>query len=312
MVFCPVNDRHLVIWGTYEARLLVLNRAGDAISKAVELVMDLEPPHPLHATSTSTSGPNSGERLSSGGASTHLNNEATLGDEYLLKCEFVPRSETLVCVVCGTFLKVFDVTKATPVAASAAAKGEWTTRSTTCFTLAYEDVLIRGAVLMDEGEGDHVLNTSCPSPNSSAAATGTTTTTRVNPEYSIKLILLLDSGRLYMAELLINSVGTLEEQGESYIECGEGLAFPTAGIRRYIGASPGLPGTTSLSYGDAQTLEYLRLGGGGGGDGGGMGTQQQPVKTGYGGDATNSSSSSPYSAPASPNLISPRPMHDCR
>ena len=86
MQYCPDNDRHLVIWGTAEASIIILSKNCDTVEKRIELVIELEP-HECES-------------------------------EYLLKCEWLPHSETHVAAICGTFIKVFDVRRSTSSTAS--------------------------------------------------------------------------------------------------------------------------------------------------------------------------------------------------
>jgi hypothetical protein len=99
--------------------------------------------------------------------------------ECLLRCMWL--TETIVVCVCGTVVHVFDL---------ATTSTDDSCKATAHFALAYEDVLIRSAVL----------------------------TSNLSPAYSKevfkKLVLLLDSGRLHFIELFVNSDGSLEEEGK--------------------------------------------------------------------------------------------------
>jgi hypothetical protein len=64
------------------------------------------------------------------------------------------------------------------------------------------------------------------------------------------LALLLDTGRLYFISLTIDEEGNLEDHGESYIEIGAGVTFPSAGIRRYSGGEPAPKGATATTFGE--------------------------------------------------------------
>ena len=64
-----------------------------------------------------------------------------------------------------------------------------------------------------------------------------------------KLALLLDTGRLYFISLTIDEEGNLEDHGESYIEIGAGVSFPSAGIRRH-GGEPAPEGATATTFGE--------------------------------------------------------------
>ena len=123
--------------------------------------------------------------------------------EYLVKCDWMPQSELQIVAVCGTVVHVFDLKRTENNSCNA----------TTHYALAYEDVLIRSATLIGSLSVD----------DGSAIET--------------KLALLLDTGRLYFISLTIDEEGNLEDHGESYIEIGAGVSFPTAGIRKYCGAT---------------------------------------------------------------------------
>lgn len=99
--------------------------------------------------------------------------------ECLLRCMWL--TETVVVCVCGTVVHVFDL---------ATTSTDDSCKATAHFALAYEDVLIRSAVL-----------TSNLSPSHSN-------------EVLKKLVLLLDSGRVHFIELYVNSDGILEEEGK--------------------------------------------------------------------------------------------------
>ncbi|KAL9190922.1 hypothetical protein ACHAXT_000628 [Thalassiosira profunda] len=153
-----------------------------------------------------------------------LNLNLDMDSEYLVKCDWMPQSELHVVAVCGTVVHVFDL-KRTETDNSCSA--------TTHYALAYEDVLIRSATLIGPlCVDDHVIET--------------------------RLALILDTGRLYFLNLTVDEEGNLEDHGESYIEVGSGVSFPTGGIRRYNGSDPIHSGATSTSFGDGLFLAYLR------------------------------------------------------
>jgi len=148
--------------------------------------------------------------------------------EYLLKCEWIPESELMFVAVCGTVVHVFDLKRAESNSCKA----------TTHFALAYDDVLIRSAVMIGSLARD---------TNTEGKVNGTRT----------KLAILLDNGRLHFIDLRIDEEGDLEDQGENFIECGAGLSFPSAGICRYGGCSPMGKGSTISSLGEGVLLTYL-------------------------------------------------------
>jgi hypothetical protein len=46
--------------------------------------------------------------------------------------------------------------------------------------------------------------------------------------------------------------------GETYIEIGSGISFPSAGIRRYYGGEPSSAGSTSTTLGEGVSLHFLQ------------------------------------------------------
>lgn len=99
--------------------------------------------------------------------------------EYLLR--FLWLTETILVGICGTVIHTFDL---------ATTNSEDTCKATAHFALAYEDVLIRSAVLTSNLSHDsHTVHR--------------------------KLVILLDSGRIHFVDLFVDSDGALEEEGES-------------------------------------------------------------------------------------------------
>lgn len=153
-----------------------------------------------------------------------LNLEPSETHEYLVKCEWLPNTEFHIVAVCGTVVHVFDLKKTDIGVCNA----------TTHYALAYEDVLIRSATLVG----------ALPVDDGSFVET--------------KLALLLDTGRIYFITIAIDEEGNLEDHGESYIEVGQGVQFPTSGMRRYVGGEPVSSGSTSSTLGEGIYLTYLK------------------------------------------------------
>jgi len=145
--------------------------------------------------------------------------------EYLVKCEWTPQSELHLVAVCGAVVHVFDLKRAKNNSCNA----------TMHYALACEDVLIRSATFID----GLLVND------------GSDTETR--------LAILLDTGRLHFISLTIDEEGNLEDQGESYIEIGDGVSFPSAGIRRYCSGDVSPKGATATSFGEGLYLVHLKL-----------------------------------------------------
>ena len=198
LALCPENNRHLLVWGVSRACVAILSKDLDSFNKIIELKLNLD--------------------------------SSEVDTEYLVRCDWMPKSQTHVVAVCGTVVHVFDLKRLE--------KDYVTCHATTHYALAYEDVLIRSAALL----GPLPLDDDCPS--SSAVET--------------KLSLLLDTGRIYFIVLSVDDEGNMEDHGESYIEIGSGVSFPTEGIRRYHGGDPQPSGSTATTFGEGVFIAYLR------------------------------------------------------
>eukprot|EP00804_Cyclotella_cryptica_P018056 CCRYP_008325-RE/>CCRYP_008325-RE protein AED:0.09 eAED:0.09 QI:596/0.96/0.92/1/1/0.92/26/363/4715 len=140
--------------------------------------------------------------------------------EYLLGMLWL--TDTILVCTCGTVIHVFDL---------ATTDSNDSCKATAHYAFAYEDVLVRSAVLTS--------NLSCS-----------------NGVHK-KLAILLDSGRLHFIDLYVDSDGALEDEGETYIEVGSGTTFPSTGIRRYFGGEPTSAGSTSTTLGEGCALHFL-------------------------------------------------------
>ena len=200
MALSSGNSRHLLIWGASKAAVAIISKGLDSFERVIELKMPSE--------------------------SSECENES----EYLVKCDWVSHSELMVVVVCGTVIHVFDLNREKDNSCDAI----------THYALAYEDVLIRSAAMLDR----------LPRVGSSVY--------HDDPIIETKLALLLDTGRLYFINLVIDEDSHLEDQGENYIEVGAGVSFPTVGIRKYQGADPMSKGSTSTTLGEGANVSYLR------------------------------------------------------
>lgn len=145
--------------------------------------------------------------------------------EFLIKCEWIPQSELHLVAICGAVVHVFDLKRTRNNLCTA----------TTHYALAYDDVLIRsatfiGGLLVDDGS---FIET--------------------------RLALLLDTGKLHFIGLAIDEEGNLEDQGESYIEIGDGVSFPIGGIRRYCSGAGSPSGATATTFGEGLYLVHLKL-----------------------------------------------------
>lgn len=234
MALCRENERHLAVWGTGEGAVLILSQNFDKVEKKIDLAVDLEPQE--------------------------------CENDYVLKFEWVPSSETLVATICSTFIKVFDLKRSVRYLdgeglkcmpsktyaseffhkyrlESLCAKLQFLLDLHCTFmplspsTVSYEDALIRSAAVIPLNKPE----------KDGTASTG--------------FALLFDSGRLQVVSLSVHSNGVLVDQGETYIDSVDTLSFPTEGVRRYSGATPGALGSRSSSFGEGASLEYLEQSG---------------------------------------------------
>ena len=103
MDLCRENERHLAVWGTAEASVVILSDKCDKAENTIELSFVLE-----------------ADEL-----------------DYLVKCAWLPGSQTMLAVVCGLFVKIFDIRLAEDDKVSPLVS----------YTLAYE-ALIRDTALV--------------------------------------------------------------------------------------------------------------------------------------------------------------------
>lgn len=199
--FCPDNERHLAVWGTAEASIMILNSSCDKVERTIELVFSLE------------------------------------SDEvdYLVKCIWVPGSQTMVAVVCGLFVKIFDIRQA---------EGDKVNSSLASYGLAIE-ALLRDAALVPSSE----------------SALGDEDAPRRTVAKTVKLYLLLDIGQILDINLCFDDNSQLEVQGDMYIESGEGITFPVPGVRINHSGQPASEGTRMRSMGEASSLTFLPFSG---------------------------------------------------
>ena len=157
-----------------------------------------------------------------------VDGEQSCESECLLRCDFL--GETIVAVVYSQMIRLFDIKIGCRNASTVLGQEkESICNSVASYTLPYDEISIKSTVFVRENMSINKKNK--------------------NKKYSVKLLLLLDTGRLCKYDIHIDASGELEDVGEAYIECGEGLRFPTGGIRRYLGAQPITPGSTSSSFG---------------------------------------------------------------
>jgi hypothetical protein len=172
MELCRENERRLVVWGTSQASVMILSKGCDKVERAVELTFDLEPEH--------------------------------CEADYVVKCAWIPGSQTILLVACGAFVKLFDLRLADDDKANSLAS----------YCLAYEAVLRDVALVPSPSAESHFSTTSQATPSAG----------------KVKLFVLLDIGHLLAIDLNFDESGQLKEQGDMYIESGEGISFPIGGV----------------------------------------------------------------------------------
>ena len=76
---CQSNERHLLVWGTSSASVVIVKPGWDGIEEKLDLCFDLD--------------------------------SADGEFDYLVKCQWSPQSETHVIVGCGRFVRIFDISR---------------------------------------------------------------------------------------------------------------------------------------------------------------------------------------------------------
>lgn len=207
MSLCKLNERHLVVWGVTEACVVVLSQSCDKVEKTIDLHFEIEP-HECEG-------------------------------DYLLKCEWVPGSQTMVVVACGAFVKIFDVKLADNAGRSLSSRAGY---------LLDFDAMVRGIALVPSND---------LSPGGGVVETTTTFLSRT----TVDMMLLLDSGELRNVSLKFDANGDLEARGETCLEYRDGIPFPTAGIRPYTGSRAGASSSISSTLGSGSCLVHLQKSG---------------------------------------------------
>lgn len=199
MELCHENERYLAVWGTAEASIVILSKACDKVERTIELAFELEP------------------------------DECEV--DYLVKCAWIPGSQTILVVACGPFLKLFDLRLAEEDKANSLAS----------YSFAYEAVL-RDVALVPTPSAETHIGTSRPT----TPATDT-----------VKLFVLLDIGHLLMIDLDFDESGQLKEQGDMYIESGEGISFPIGGVHMNHSTQIVSADTKTRTLGEGSSLVFL-------------------------------------------------------
>jgi hypothetical protein len=109
--------------------------------------------------------------------------------------------------------------------------------------MEFEDVLIRSGVIIPCDEEDDM---------------GDEDEGKACNNLLKRIVILFDTGRLYMIDFALNSSGCLDCEGDISVEYGEGISFPIAGVKRYSGTNPEPAGSTAKSLGEGSCLVYMR------------------------------------------------------
>jgi hypothetical protein len=206
MRICPENERHVIVWGATEACVAILKPNWDGAEEKIDLIFDLDQ--------------NDGE------------------SDYLVKCEWIPGSQTHVAVGCSRFVRIYDIARSNPEKRALPVIG---------YNLGFEaslrDVTIvpyKGYEEAEEGLVDPV-------------------TSALNSDGHIsKMFLLLENGRLHVVDLKTGSNGRLESPADQHFEPSECIGLSTAGVRPRAGSSVGQPGATTKTLGEGSRLAYLK------------------------------------------------------
>ena len=193
MKLCAQHDRHLVIWGTSELSVLILKDTHDGIDRQINLSLDMDP--------------------------------AESDGDYVIKCHWIPGSQTCVLVGCVTQLFIFDISRAgvddraIPIVS---------------FGLGFDSNLRDVAV----------VPANSPAPLQ-ATPFGSPTVASV--------FLLVESGRLYVVELEYDKEGKLTGQ----LDSGDSIMIPTTGARSFQSTEIGVNGAHSQTLGEGTSITYL-------------------------------------------------------
>jgi hypothetical protein len=200
---CAENERHLVVWGTSEACVLILRPDYDGIEDTINLVFELE----------------------------HQDGEG----DCLVKCEWLPRSQTHVAVGCSRFVRLYDVCRL---------DSEKRANHVMGYQLGFESSLRDLCIVpCDRGTlGSY----------SSAGVSS-----YFEGERHSKLFLLLENGRLHALDLTTLN-GKIESPGELQFEPSESLTISTAGVRPRLASPIGPPGASTRTLGEGSRLAYLK------------------------------------------------------
>ena len=194
MKLCSENERHLVLWSFSAACVVVITQHWDGAEKKIDLSIDLEPDD---------------------------------GEADLVKCEFVPGSQTSVVVGYGHKIRVFDITGC----------GDSRANAIVAFNLGFE------AALKDLS---FVALSERPWSGSRPQ------------EMEAKMFMLLEDGKLLSINLKINAEGRVDSPFGQPCELSESVLLPTSGVTPRSGSPIGGAGATSKSFGSGSNIVFLK------------------------------------------------------
>ena len=195
MKLCPENERHLVLWSLSAACVVVISPYWDGIEKKVDLSIDLEPDD---------------------GEATHL-----------VKCEFVPGSQTSVVVGYGHKVRVYDITGC----------GDNRANAIVAFNLGFESAL---KDLSFVALSERPWSGSRPQ------------------EMEAKMFMLLEDGKLLSINLKINAEGRVDSPIGQPCELSESVLLPSSGVSPRSGSPIGGAGAISKSFGEGSNIVFLK------------------------------------------------------
>ena len=201
---CADNERHLVVWGTSEACIAILKPNWNGVEERIDLIFDLD-----------------------------KNDDS--GD-YLVKCEWIPGSQTHIAVGCSRFVRIYDISRS---------DGDKRALPVIGYNLGFEASLRDFAIVPYKGydaEEDEI----------------TESMRAFHHDKISKMFLLLENGRLHVVDLKTGSNGRLESPGDQHFEPSECVSLATSGVRPRIGSSIGQPGSSTRTLGEGSRLAYLK------------------------------------------------------
>ncbi len=199
---CSKNERHMIVWGVAEACVVIIKPHWDGAERKIDLVLDFE---------------------------------QTDGDsDYLVKCDFVPGSQTSVVVGCGHYVRVFDITRSKDNRANAVVAYNLG------FEVSLRDIALVPCVPFNNTENE--IDTTCRSTHSMIS----------------KMFMLLENGRLHAVDLTTDAEGRMESPSDEPCELSGSVSLPTEGVRPRTGSPIGVAGSTAKSLGEGSRIVYLQ------------------------------------------------------